>query len=60
MSGLSHCFFLILTIIFPPFILLWICVAVSEGNRRKRLEDRRRNEELELLRKLVNQTKGEK
>ena len=53
MSGLSHCFFLILTIIFPPMGLLWICVAVSEGNRRKRLADRQRQEELELLREIA-------
>ncbi len=57
MSGLSHCFFLILTIIFPPFVLLWICVAVSEGNRRKRLEDRKRDEQIELLKQLIKEKK---
>lgn len=36
MSGLSHVVFLILTIIFPPFALLWIICAVSAGNQRKR------------------------
>lgn len=60
MSGLSHCVFLILTIIFPPFVLLWVLCAISAGNSRKRKEDKRREEELQLLRTIVNQTKGEK
>lgn len=60
MSGLSHVVFLILTIIFPPFALLWIICAVSAGNQRKRLEDRRKDEELALLKELVKQSKGVK
>lgn len=55
MSGLSHCVFLILTIIFPPFVLLWVCCAVSAGNQRKRQEDRKRDEQIELLRQLVKE-----
>lgn len=53
MSGLSHCVFLILTLIFPPIALMWLCCAVSASNSRKRKEDRRREEELQLLRELV-------
>lgn len=40
MSGLSHVVFLILTIIFPPFALMWIICAVSAGNSKKR-QDRK-------------------
>lgn len=60
MSGLSHCVFLILTLIFPPFVLLWVVCAVSEGNRRKRKEARSREEELALLRDIANQTRRNK
>lgn len=57
MSGLSHVAFLILTIIFWPFLFLWIICAVSAGNSRKKIEDKRRQEELELLRQLVKEKK---
>lgn len=57
MSGLSHCVFLILTILFPPFILLWVICAVSAGNQRKKADRRMREEELELLRELVRKGK---
>lgn len=48
MSGLQHCFFLILTLIFLPFGLVWLCCAVSSGNRK-------RKEEMDLLRQLVKE-----
>ena len=54
MSGFSHVVFLILTVIFPPFVLLWVCCAVSAGNSRKRKEDKRKDEELQLLRKIAS------
>ena len=57
MSGLSHVVFLILTIIFLPFALLWIICAVSAGNSRKRKEAAMREEELALLRELVRKNK---
>lgn len=60
MSGLSHVFHLIMTIIFFPWILIWIICAVSAGNKRKRQQDIKRDEELQLLRIIANQTKGEK
>lgn len=43
MSGFSHCIFLVLTIMFLPFGLVWVCCAVSAGNSKK-LEDRRLQE----------------
>ncbi len=60
MNGLSHCFFLVLTIIFPPFILLWVCVAVSAGNQRKRKDRQLQERQLAALEELarINQWKG--
>lgn len=60
MSGLAHCFHLIMTIIFFPWALVWLCCAVSAGNKRKRQQDMKRDEELHLLRIIANQTKGNK
>lgn len=51
MSGLSHCVHLILTLIFFPWLLVWICCAVSAGNRKKR------KEEMDLLRQLFKEKK---
>lgn len=50
MSGLSHCIHLILTLIFFPWALVWICCAVSASNRK-------RKEEMDLLRQLVKEKK---
>ena len=58
MSGLSHVVFLILTILFPPFALLWIICAVSASGGRRKREDKRKEEELQLLRIIANKTKG--
>lgn len=57
MSAFSHVVFLIITLIFPPFGLVWLCCAVSASNKRKRLEDRRRDEELSLLREIAGRSK---
>lgn len=43
MSGLGHCVHLILTLIFFPWLVVWVCCAVSAGNSKK-LEDRRLQE----------------
>lgn len=48
MSGLSHCVHLVLTLIFFPWVLVWICCAVSASNRK-------RKEEMDLLRQLVKE-----
>jgi len=55
-SGLSHVVFLILTILFPPFALLWIICAVSAGNQRKKADQRMREEELQLLREIARKS----
>jgi hypothetical protein len=60
MNAFSHVVFLIITLIFPPFGLVWLCCAVSASNKRKRLEDRRRDEQIELLKIIANQGKGNK
>lgn len=43
MSGLAHALHLIMTVIFTPWIVVWVCCAVSAGNQRKR-QDRRMQE----------------
>lgn len=61
MSALGHVFHLIMTIIFFPWIIVWVGCAVSAGNKRRRGEMRMREEELQLLRTIAaNQTKGNK
>ncbi len=60
MSGLSHVVFLILTIIFPPFALLWIICAVSAGNQRKKADRRMQERQTAALEELarVNKYRG--
>lgn len=60
MSTLSHLIHFILTILFFPWALVWLCYAISAGNKRRQIEDKKRDEELQLLRIIANQTKGEK
>lgn len=60
MSAFSHLIHAILTVLFFPWALVWLCCAVSASNSRKRKEDKRREEELQLLRTIVKQSKGEK
>lgn len=54
MSAFSHLIHAVLTILFFPWALVWLCCAVSASNSRKRKEDKRKQEELELLRKIAN------
>lgn len=58
MSAFAHVFHLIITIIFFPWLIVWVACVVSSGNKRKRLEDRRRDEQIELLKIIANQNKG--
>lgn len=60
MNAFWHLIHAILTLIFLPWALVWLCCAISASNKRKRLDDRRKEEELHLLRTIANQTKGEK
>lgn len=53
MSGLSHCVFLILTVLFPPFCLLWIVCAVSAGNQRKKADRRMQERQTAALEELA-------
>lgn len=57
MSAFSHLIHAILTVLFFPWALVWLCCAVSANNSRKRKEDKRREEELQLLRQLVKEKK---
>jgi hypothetical protein len=53
MSTFSHFIHPVLTIIFFPWLIVWILCAISAGNSRKRKEDKRREEELQLLREIA-------
>lgn len=55
MSAFSHVIHLILTIIFFPWLIVWVACAVSASNSRKRMEDRKRDEQIELLKQLVKE-----
>lgn len=57
MSTFSHFIHLVITIIFFPWLIVWILCAISAGNSRKKKEDKRREEELALLRQLVKEKK---
>lgn len=60
MSTGTHLLHIILTIIFFPWLLVYICCAVSSSNKRKRKEDRSREEELELLKSIELQMRRNK
>lgn len=60
MSAGAHLLHIILTILFFPWGLVYICCAISAGNRRKRKSDRSREEELALLREIASQTRRNK
>lgn len=53
MSAFSHVVHLIITVIFFPWLIVWVACAVSAGNKRKRKEDKRKDEELQLLREIA-------
>lgn len=57
MSAFAHVFHLILTIIFFPWLIVWVACTVSASNKHKRLEDKRRDEELQLLREIAGRSK---
>lgn len=57
MSTFSHFIHLVITIIFFPWLIVWVLCAISAGNSCKRKEDKRREEELALLRQLVKEKK---
>lgn len=57
MSGLAHCLHLIMTIIFWPWLFVWIICAAGSGNSRKKVDDKKRDEQIELLKQLVKEKK---
>jgi len=61
MSGMAHFVHFILTML-TGFIWLpiWIICAICIGSGRKKREMRMKEEELQLLRIIANQAKGEK
>ena len=56
MSGFSHLIHLILCL-FTGFlwIPIYVLCIISAGNSRKRMEDRKRDEQIELLKQLVRE-----
>lgn len=57
MSTFSHFVHLIITIVFFPWAIVWLCCAISAGNSRKKMEDRKRDEQIELLKQLIKEKK---
>ena len=57
MNPFAHVVHILLTIVFFPWALVYICCLVSAGNSRKRKEAAMREEELALLRELVGKNK---
>lgn len=60
MSTFSHLVHLIITILFFPWAVVWALCAISASGSRRKREDKRKEEELQLLRIIANQTKGNK
>jgi predicted acyltransferase len=54
MSAFSHFVHAVITILFFPWALVWLCCAISASNSRRKRDDRRRDEELQLLRRIAN------
>ena len=57
MNPFAHVVHILLTIVFFPWGLVYICCLVSAGNSRRRKEAAMREEELALLRELVRKNK---
>lgn len=61
MSGFAHFICFILTCITGGFFLpLWVLFALMAGSSNRKKELRKRDQELNLLRELVKNTKGNK
>lgn len=52
MSGLAHFIHFIITILFFPWVIVWIICAASAGNKHKKNMKELSRENNELLRKL--------
>lgn len=53
MSGFAHCFHLVMTMIFLPWLLVWICCAVSAGKTSKQKDRELMRHNTEALEKLA-------
>jgi hypothetical protein len=61
MSGIAHFIHFVLTVLTGGFWLpLWILFALITNSGNRKRAERARNEELELLRELVHNTKERK
>lgn len=50
----SHVFHFLITILFWPWLLVWIACAASVARHNRRVDASQRNEQLELLRRIAN------
>lgn len=57
MNPFAHVIHILLTILFFPWGLVYLCCLVSAGNKRRREEAAMKKEQLELLRQLVKEKK---
>lgn len=58
MSGFSHFVHIVLCFLTGfLWIPIYVLCIISSGNKRKRIEDRRRDEELQLLREIAGRSK---
>lgn len=58
MSGFSHFVHLMLCFLTGfLWIPIYVLCIISSANKRKRIEDRRRDEELQLLREIAGRSK---
>lgn len=57
MNPFAHVIHILLTILFFPWGLVYLCCLVSAGNKRRREEAGMKKEQLELLRQLVKERK---
>jgi hypothetical protein len=53
MSTFSHFIHLVITIIFFPWLVVWILCAISANNSKRKRNERRKDEELALLREIA-------
>jgi len=57
MSGFAHVIHLILTICFFPWIVVWIIYALCAGSSNRKKSERKKDEEISLLKELVENSK---
>lgn len=53
MNTFTHFVHLVITIIFWPWLIVWVLCAISASNSKRKRDERRKDEELELLREIA-------